>query len=214
MVKLQKYSSLTVALFLVSQFLFTACSHKKDVKPFSRNELQSKRVALAKIDGEDASKVHVEVGIVNEILDEGRFEIVDRNTVQDAMITYPDDSDWQRLGRKIGADYIMAVRVLDFKIDERKGYDAVHEEDSVLEEESGEDKPITSTRYVKVKSYDGLVRLKIKFFDVAADKISYEGIGSAEEKLNSRDGELPGKMEMLEKLTRQAVADYFNKMPK
>lgn len=153
------------------------------------------------------------MALVNEILDHGRFEIVDRKTVQDAKATYPTEADWKRLGEKVGADYILSVRIAEFKIDEHQGYDKIEEEDSVLTEESGESKPVIGKRYQKVKAYEGRVKLDMKLFDVAQDKVAYQGIGEASELMNSRDKSLPRKMQFLESLTHKAVNDYFNKMP-
>lgn len=200
-------------LFLVSQFFLEGCAHKKIAEPMTRRQLQNKRVALAEIRGATESKSHVEVAIINEIIDQGRFEIIDRSTVQDGLVTYPTESDWQRLGKKINADYILSVRIAEFKVTERQGLDSVVEEDSVLEEESGEHKPLKSSRYVKVKSYDGSVKLDAIFFDIAENAIIYEGTGAAKELRNSRDGAIPGKMELLEKLSAKAIRDFFEKMP-
>lgn len=203
----------TVALFLVSQSLFPGCGHKKDVKQLSKDDLQGKRVALADIKGGNESKSHVEVALINEILDQGRFEIIDRKTVKDAQATYPTEGDWKRLGEKVGADYVLAVRIVEFKIDEHQGYDKVEEEDSVLTEESGASKPVIGKRYQKIKAYEGNVKLDMKLFDVAQDKIAYQGRGEAKELMSSRDKSLPRKMQLLESLTHKAVNDYFNKMP-
>lgn len=202
----------TVFLFLVSQLTFHGCSHKKDIKQLSKEDLQSKRVALVEIKGAPESKNQVEIAIINEILEHGRFEIVDRVTVQDALTTYPTESDWKRLGDKVDADYIMSVRIAEFKVDERQGYDKLVEEDSVLAEEAGQTKPMMGTRYQKIKAYSGFVRLNIIMFDVDQNAIIYQGAGQASETQNSRDMKLPGKMKLLETLAHRAVTDFFEKM--
>lgn len=204
---------LTVALFLVSQIFFAGCAHKKDVKALTLDELQSKRVALAEIEGAAESKNMVEVAIINEILEKGRFEVVDRKTVKDALATYPTERDWKRLGEKLGADYIMSIRISEFKVDEHQGYDAVEEVDSVLTEESGESKPVVGKRYVKVKSYSGHVKLDTILFNVAQDAIVYRGVGEAASTVGSGDKSMPRKMQLLEQLAQRAISDFFNKMP-
>lgn len=213
MVKPKLLPLFTVVLFLLSQLTFHACSHKKDIKQLSKEDLQSKRVALVEIKGAPESKTQVEVAVINEILEHARFEIVDRATVQDALTTYPTESDWKRLGSKVDADYVMSVRIAEFKVDERQGYDKVVEEDSVLAEEAGQSKPVMGTRYQKIKAYSGYVRLNIIIFDVSQNAIIYQGAGQAHETQNSRDMKLPGKMRLLEILTHNAVTDFFEKMP-
>jgi hypothetical protein len=204
---------LTLILFLVSQTFLAGCAHKKVHEPLTLKRLQGKRVALAQIDAEKDERTHIEVGILNELLDKGRFEIVDRATVQDALVAYPAESDWQRLGKKVGADYVLSVRVKEFSVDERQGYDKVTEEDSLLTEESGESKPVVGTHFKKVRGFMGAVRLSCMFYDVADGAIIYQGFGVAGETLNSRDGSLPGKMSMLEKLTGKAITNFFEQMP-
>jgi hypothetical protein len=112
------------------------------------------------------------------------------------------------------ADYILSIRILEFESLEKAGYDKVVEEDTVLTEESGERKSVQGTRYVKVKSDTGSVKLNLILFDVAENAITYQGIGTATEVRNSRDKGMPGRMRLLELLTRRAVTDFFEKMPK
>ncbi|MEW6057877.1 MAG: hypothetical protein AB1540_14815 [Bdellovibrionota bacterium] len=203
----------TVFLFWVSQLGIQGCAHKKKAEPVTLKRLQSKRVALVEIRGESESKKHVEAAILNEILDHGRFEIVDRNSVLDAQVTYPHESDWQRLGQKVGADYVMSVRVLDFSAKDRQGFDKIEEEDSVLTEESGSKEPVIGTRYQKVRAIEGNVKLQIVFFDVAQNAVLHQGMGSAKEVRNSRDKTSFRKMDMLDKLSREAIANFFNELP-
>lgn len=205
---------LGVVLFSVSQIFLQGCAHKKTVERVTLRNLQSKRVALAEVKGSKESIKHAEVAILNEILDRGRFQIVDRATVQEALVSYPTEQDWSGLGRKTGADYVLSINVKNFDIKERKGYDAVTEEDSVLTEESGSSKPVVGTRYVKVKSYEGLVKLACKLYDVAAGQMTYEGEGLATETKNSRDADFPRRMQLLESLSGKAINDFFEKIPK
>lgn len=210
MVKTRFFYLIVLVIISVAQLLIQGCAHKK---AFDRDELQSKRVALAEIKSAAQSKTQVEVAIINEILEHGRFEIVDRTSVQEALVTYPTQTDWKRLGEKLDADYIMSVRVAEFKVDERHGYDVTEEEDSVLAEEAGQSKPIKTKNYYKVKSYTGFVRLLIVLFDVKRDAIAYQGSGESNQTVNSRDMNMPGKMKLLETLTHKAVTDFFEKIP-
>lgn len=201
-------------LFVLSAFL-GGCAHKKSADHISRDDLTTKLVALADISGAEEAKLQVEVAIVNEIIDKGRFRIVDRGTVREALVTYPADSDWQRLGKKLGADFVFSIRIQEFHVVERQGYDRVQEEDSVLAEESGEpNKKVIGTRYVKVKSYEGSVKLSAMLFDVAEGAIIYQGTGLATDTVSSRDKDAPGKLKLLEKLSAKAITDFFERMPK
>lgn len=210
----QRSQSLSVALFLFSQIFLAGCAHKKTIQPVTLSNLVDKHVALAEVKGSVESVKHVEVAIINEILDHGRFMIVDKATVQDALSIYPTESDYEGLGKKVGADYVLGVKIKNFDIKERQGYDKVVTEDSVLTEESGEKKPVMGTRYVKVKSFEGLVKLECTFFDVLANKVTYQGIGEATATENSRDKKYMGKMDLLERLSGQAITDFFEKVPK
>jgi hypothetical protein len=205
---------LSVALFLVSQCFLIGCAHKKTVEQITQDQLQSKRVALVEIKGADEATAHVEVAVLNQIRDKGRFEIVDKPSVQDALVIYPDESDWQRLGKKVGADYLLSIKVVEFNVLERAGLDRVKEEDPVLEQESGEKKKVIASRYVKVKSYQGDVRLSCIFYDVKENAIVYQGLGVASDTLNSRDGALPGKLHFLEQVTAKAMDNFFERIPK
>ncbi|MBI3542568.1 MAG: hypothetical protein HY075_04760 [Deltaproteobacteria bacterium] len=184
------------------------------------SQLINKQVALAEVKGSPESVKHVEVAIINEILDKGRMQIVDHATVQDALVAYPTEHDYGRLGKKVGADYVLAVKIKNFDINEREGYDKVTEEDSVLAEESGErGAKVLGTRYEKVKGWNGLVKLQCTFFDVAADKVTYEGFGEAADTWNTRDKDkhekgYMGKMQLLEQLAGRAITDFFEKIPK
>lgn len=180
------------------------------------SQLQSKRVAMTEIKGSPEEVKHVEVAIINEILDRGRFQIVDKATVQDALVAYPTESDYEGLGKKVDADYVLAVKVKDWVVDERKGYDKVESEDSVLEQESGEKgKKVVGTRYVKVKGWRGRVKLECDFWDVGAGKMTYSGFGEASDTWNSRDHQdYMGKMQLLEQLSAKAITDFFEKIPK
>lgn len=201
---------LTVVLFLVSQ----GCGHKKDLKPFQTQQLQSKQIALAEIRGAAGAKKQVEVALVNEIIEEGRFQIVDRATVQEALTAYPHESDWQRLGQKVGADYVMSLEIAEYGVRERQGHDKVEEDDSQLAADYGTTKPMKATRYVKVKSFEGFVKVNGLFFDVAENAIVYKGAGTASRVQSSRGAAPLGKLRLLEDLSAKAIRNFFENMPK
>lgn len=170
-------------------------------------------MALAEVRGGPESKSHVEVALVNEIIDQGRFEIIDRTSVQEALVSYPDRSDWKRLGGYLKADYILAFKVSEFAVKEKEGYDRVEEEDPSLEAETGNAK---TSRYTKVKGRQGTVSLQGTVFNVVEGRVSYDGMGTAAEDMRVTEGNFsaPGKMQLLEKLTKRAIRDFFENMPR
>lgn len=187
------------------------CASKK--AKLNLDDLVTKKVALAEIEGPKDARQQVEVSIVNEIISNGRFEIVDRATVAEARVIYPHESDWQRLGKKVGADFIFAVTVKDFSVKEREGYDdIVNENDTEMREEQRSSEKMSSTRYEKVKGLTGHVALECKFFDVEKNQMRYAGSGEATETLNTRDKGFNGKLSLLERLSKLAVTGFFEKM--
>ena len=189
------------------------CAHKKSVEPLTRDTLVSRLVALAEVTGAAESRTHVEVALINEIIEKGRFEVVDRATMAAALADFPTEADWQKLGRSVKADFVLAVNINKFDVTERRGLDRVEYEDSVLAQEAGQSKPLKATRYEKVRSLEGTVRLSAVFFDVAENVIVHQGFGEATETANSRDRKVEGKMALLERLTARAMRDFFDKMP-
>lgn len=199
--------------FLPLLFFAMGCAAKKPATTLHRDELVGKKVAIANVDGPKEARKHVEVALINEVIDQGRFEVLDRTSVREALSVYPHHSDWKRLGDHLKADFILNVKVIHFTVKEREGFDAVEEEDSLLTEESGASEAIRGRRYVKVKGNAGHVRLKMTFFDVGQNKILHDGYGEALETVNSRDNPKGGKMALLEKLTEKAVRNFFETLP-
>jgi len=187
------------------------CAHKEK-KTSSNLEIQKKRVALAEVKGPKEAKTHVEVALVNEIIGKGHCEIVDRATVQGALTIYPTPSDWVRLGKKIGADYILAIQVHQFEVKEREGLDRIEEEDSVLTAEAKSSEPVMAARYVKIKSYEGVVTLEFQFFDVDKNQSRSQMKTTTKESLNSRDAPLPSKLEFLDLLTTKTIQKFFSQV--
>lgn len=199
------------ALVFFMGILF-GCAHQKK-NGVAAADLQNKRVALAEIKAGPDSKPQVEVALINALIEKGYFEIVDRSSVAEAIATYPTETDWPRLGKKVGADYILSLEVLEFDVKEREGFDSVTEEDSLLAEEAHSKKPVLGTRYVKVKGYEGTVRIRGRLFDVPREKIVFEGEGSSSEKHTSTEqGGAPRKLQLLEKLSTQAMNKFLERM--
>ncbi len=87
------------------------------------------------------------------------------------------------------------------------------EEDSILAEEHGVSKDKKFRNYYKVRQREGFVKIKVRFFDVAAGKEMYSGESEATATHNTRDGDLPRAMKLLETLTAQAFNVYFDGLP-
>lgn len=199
---------------LIILFLPACASKKKNLsEPLTQRTLRGKIIALAEVRGPKEARDLVEVALVNDIIDKGSLYIIDRPTVAEALATYPAENDRQRLGKKVGADYVLTLAIEEFKVVDRQGLDALEEEDSVMTEEWREKKPVVAKSYKKVRSSEGIVRLRFDFLDVGTGERAYAGIGEARETYNSRERDLPRKMQLLESLATQAVSDFFAKMP-
>ena len=193
-------------------FISVGCSGKKKKSEFSLKVLQEKRVALVDVQGAKESKIQVEISLLNEIIDNGRFQIIDKATVDEAMSVYPAESDYKALAKKIEADLLLAIKIETYDIVERKGYDKVEEEDSVLTQESGQGKTVIGTRYVKVKSLEGKVSLVGSFYDGETGELIKHVVAEAHQNLNSRDQVIQRKMQLLESLSKQAVHNLFENL--
>ena len=196
--------------------LFTAvvssgCAHKP--KQLTQRDLRNKTVALVDVDGAKEARLQIEVSLVNEVITQGRFQLVDKKTVDDALVEAPHESDWPRLGRALGADLILAIHVDEYLTRKRTGYDVNEEEDSILSEENREARDTKWKKYSKVKAIEGHVKFTLKFYDVAAKKMLFQGPTEAEKSFNSRDTELPRSMKLLETLTTEALKKFFDGLP-
>lgn len=203
----------SVVLALSVALSFGACSHKKPRPELTRAHLRDKAVALVSVSGAKEARLQVEIALVNEVIDEGRFRIIDRKTVQEATVAHPHEADWGRLGKELKADYLLAVDVLDFKTDKREGYDAVEEKDSLLSAEHHESSDKKWRKLYKVRAREGFVRLRLRFFDVSRGLVTFQGESEATETHNSRDGDLPRAMKLMETLTAKAFRSYFERLP-
>jgi hypothetical protein len=200
-------------LTIVSILAFAVgCSGKKKKNDLSLKELQEKRVALVDVQGAKDSKIQVEISLLNEIIENGRFQIVDKATVDEAMSIYPAETDYKALAKKIEADLLLAIKIETYDIVERKGYDKVEEEDSILAQESGESKVVIGSRFVKVKSLEGKVSLIGFFYDGDTGELIKRVVAEAHQNLNSRDQVIQRKMQLLESLSKQAVHNLFENL--
>lgn len=199
------------ATLVVVCFVFGSCSHAK--KGLNQKQLRSRVVALAEINGAKEARLQTEIAIVNDIIEKGRFQILDRATVQSALVQHPTSADWQALGKELGADLILSVDILEFQLDSRNGYDAIEEEDSLLSAEHRSSRDQKWKHYYKVKSQTGLVKVRVRFFDVSSGSFSLSQENEASRTYNSRDGDMPRAMKILEELTQQAVTTAFDSLP-
>lgn len=217
----------TFTLLVMAAISVSACSKKK-TDTLTRRSLEGKRVAVATIEGGDSTtKKIIEVALVNEIVDKGRFEIVNREDVQKALENYPAASDRVRLGKYLHADYVLDIMAEEFKVTDRSGLDEVIEADPVMKEEWHSKDDVVAKKYVKVKSEEGRVKLKFTFVDVASGTgdagsgaKALSAMGSATDTRTARltgdkktGGELPGKLALLEELSGKAVQNFFEKLP-
>lgn len=192
--------------------LAASCSstHKKDVE---LSRLEGKKVALIEVDGEDTARKVVEVALVNQLLERGSFELVNKRDVQKAR-DHVDQGvrDWKGIARRAGAELALKAKVLEFSADTREGYSSESVEDSQLAEETGTDGK--TERLYKVKAMTGKVRVLLTFADLSTDD-ERTGEASAEQEVaaeGNRGGiHLPPKLRFLETLSNQAFKNFFDK---
>lgn len=202
-----------INLFLVGGSL-TGCSGARKKNDLSAEDLRSKVIALVDIDGgteEDskAGKLQLEVSLVNEIISQGHFQLVDRGTVREHQVDHPTQADWPALGKELKADYLLSVNLQEVRIDTRQGYDAAEEEDSLLSAEHRTDRDTKWRKLHKVKAHTGTMTARFLFFDVSRGEITMERTVEAKQTFNSRDGDLPRKMKMIENLCTEVSHKFF-----
>lgn len=204
--------NIKLLISLLFLLLSIGCA-KKHTEDFNARSLIGKTVAIAHIEGPKEAKRFVEVAIVNEVIANGRFTVVDRTATQEAMIDYPALSDRQKLGKKLGVDYVLSVQIDDYKVVDRQGYDQVEEEDSVLAEEMHESE-VKTKKYYKVKASDALVKIYFSFVNVQTGEIQFTGTGLSSLRIDSRDSKNMGKLHLLEAATNDAVHKFFESLAK
>jgi hypothetical protein len=191
---------------LVAAFM-GACASKKSV-PERPADLRDKRVALTEISGSADVRQLVEVALVNELLENGRFEIVDRPSTLALLAEYPTPQQWPALARKLDAQLYLTITARHSAVSVRTGFDEIEESDSVLAEEHREPGK-KARRYQRVRGKAANVELVFRFFDSSSGALLIEGIGQSSREANSREGPLPGSLSLLESLVSEAVRSFF-----
>ena len=196
----------------ITALTLSSCAHKKKKPELTLEYLRDKAVALVAIEGAKEAKLQVETAIVNEIIENGRFHLIDRKSVQNALAEAPSESDWPRLGEALKADLLLKVDILEFKTDKRTGYDSVEEEDSLLSAEHRESRSKQWKKYYKVSQREGYVKLQLSFYDVASRTVFASQTTEASEAHNSRDGDVPRALKLLETLCAKSIGNFFRNL--
>ena len=211
-----RFSALSLSLLLA-----TACSSGPKRTTPRLADLEGKRIALVEIQAEPTQRSMIEVGLINQLQKEGTFELISKEEIAQARSAPDlDPMDKAALGRRVRADYLLEIQGLTFDAIERSGRDRITVEDSQLAEERGEAERLT-TRLVKVKSLTGKVVLKLRFTELpkpeAPSKASEprEALATREEVVTASEEKsaihLPPKVRFLERLTQEALSDFFKK---
>lgn len=213
----RRFAVLTAVLMVAT----SACSSAPQRTTPKLSDLEGKKVALIEVESEPTQRQMVEVALVNQLVRDGTFELVNKKEVDKAR-TLPDVSptDWKEMARRAGADLALKARVLEFKADDHEGWTRVDREDSVLAAEQGESAR-KSKQLVRAKSLEGSVKVELSFTDLRALG-SAEGAGEtrsaiaeATETVSSDQSkgpiQLPLRMRFLEKLVNRAFAEFFEK---
>lgn len=197
-------SSLSI-LFLT---LF-ACSSTPKTTP-ELGKLRGKKVALVEIEGEQTSKAVVETALVNQLVSNGTFILVNKREVDAARaVAHQDPTDWKGIARGAGADLAMRVKVLKFHAEEKQGYSSEIIDDETLEAETGDGK---TERLYKVRALEGSVLFEISFYDL--EKLDLRTATAASQdrviaESRTRAARLPPRLRFLEELSNKAFADFF-----
>jgi hypothetical protein len=200
----------TSVLSLSLLVLATSCSSTRKKTP-EISQLLGKKVALVELEGETTSKGVAEVGIVNEIVRRGSFELVSKQDLAASRVRPEQDpTDWRGIAKGAGADWALRVKVLKFDASVHEGYNETEEEDSLYEKETGQKK---SKRLYKVKALRGEVAFNVEFADLKGDDVrtavaTKKGEAFAESKTHVE--RLPPKMSFLQKLSQEAFKDFFD----
>jgi hypothetical protein len=203
-------SSCTSVLSLALLVFATSCSSIGKRTP-EISELLGKKVALVEIEGERTSQAVAEIGIVNEILRRGSFELISKQDLATSRARPEQDPlDWRGIAKGAGADWALRVKVLKFDANAHEGYSELEEEDSLYEKETGQKK---SKRLYKVKALRGEVEFNVEFADLQGGDVrtavaTKKGEAFATSKTHVE--RLPPKMSFLQKLSQEAFKDFFD----
>lgn len=191
--------------------LLSACASAKKTTPVL-SEMEGKKVALVEIDSEETPRKVVEVALINQLVQKGTFILVPREAVTKVR-AQPDlpPNDWRELTRRVGADYALRAKVLQFDADIHEGYNKEEVEDSQLEAERGDGH---TERVFKAKALEGKVRVEISFVRIFDDE-TRTGIAEAEETIvqeaKTEAIHLPPKLRFLENLSNKAFKEFFER---
>jgi len=197
----------------------TACSSASKRTTPRLSEMEGMRVALVEIDAEPSTRLSVEVSLVNELISRGSFILVNKADLekakQDPALA---PGDHFALGQKLGTDYILKARVLNFSAEESSGYVNVRIEDSQLAAEQGDGARWTE-KPVKAKSLIGTVQIELEFTDIRKSNSHTNdsvrtGLAVATERVDATEAKgaihLPSRLSFLDKLTKKAIREFFN----
>ncbi len=192
---------------------FSGCSSAPKKTP-ELSRLEGQKVALLDIDGEETARKVIEVALVNQLVNQGSFELVNKKEVDYAR-ALPDvkPGDWRTLTERSGAAYGLRAKVLKFDANTREGYSSEEVYDSQLAQERGEKEGKTQRLY-KVKAMTGEVQIELQFTEVRTGDVR-AGIAEAKETITAEAKDsaahLPPKLRFLEELTNQAFKLFFDK---
>lgn len=167
-----------------------ACASPPKTTP-ELSTLLGRKVALVEVRGEPTAAKIVEVALVNELVKDGTFELINK-----------------REGRT-GAEFLLQINVIDFTATENTGYDRLEVEDSQLKAETGQAR---TERLVKVKSLKGVVRCEFQFTNVASGETRTASAEATETFVaNEEQGSirLPPRLRFLEQIAQKAVHRFF-----
>ena len=203
---------LSACLIVCSVALGCTSAIKKTTPEISK--LEGKKVALVEVQGEATEKAIVEVALINQLMEQGSFELVAKRDVEEAQRAHEQDTtDLLGVARRAGADYALQAKVVEFDATTAEGYSTEEVEDSQLEAERGKGNGKTE-RLFKAKSMHGKIKVELKFTSLSDGEVR-TAIAEAEEKITAEAKaqaiHLPPKMRFLEKLTNAAFKQFFVK---
>lgn len=196
---------------LAAVFLVTGCSSLRKKTP-ELSEMEGKKVALVEIESEATERKIIEVALVNQLVQHGSFILVSREEIEKARRA-PDlkPTDWMELTRRVGADYALRAKVLQFDADVHEGYNKEEVEDTQLEAETGDAR---TERVFKAKAMEAKVRVELSFTRIF-DGDTRTGVAESEDRVvkeaKSEAIHMPPKMRFLENLSNKAFKDFFEK---
>lgn len=208
-----RISLASLTLVFVALLAISCATSKKILTP-RLSKLEGKKVALIDIEGETTAKSVVEVALVNQLLQKGSFTLIGKKEVEAARLA-PDQNplDFKTIAKRVGADYALLAKVLEFSAEEKEGYSAEEVEDSQLAAERGKAEGKTH-RLFKVKALHGKIRVELKFIALSDGDIRTGVAESDEQLLQDQRKEaihLPPKLRFLEKTANIAFKNFFEK---